>query len=102
MIFPPGGGGIFKQNQGKFLCSILAYLQVTYALFRFWEGDERCFVASFRLGARWYPRLELFIFVDGGPGASFSKRGTSESLRCTYCGRSLSFRSQAGSNKLKY
>ena len=48
------------------------------------------------------PELERFCFKDGEPGTSFSKRGTSGSLRCSYCGRSLSFRSEACSNKLKH
>ena len=40
------------------------------------------------------------FLVDGGPGTSFSKRGTSDSLRRTYCGRSLCLLSQASSRKL--
>ena len=48
------------------------------------------------------PEARTFFFVDGGPKTLCSKRGTSGSLRCTYCDRSLSFRSQAGSKKPRY
>ena len=53
------------------------------------------------MGAGWYLRLERFVLVDGEPGISFYKRGTSVSLRRKFCGRSLSLRSQAVSKKPK-
>ena len=51
----PGVGGVFKNNQGKVLCSILAVLQVVYALFGFWESDEHCFVGRFSFGRQMVP-----------------------------------------------
>ena len=71
-------------------------------IFHFREGDERSFVRRFSFGRRMVPEPRTEVFVDGGPGPLFSKRSKNSSLRCTYCGRSLSFRSQAGSKKPKY
>ena len=43
----PPGEALYKQNQGKILCSILAVLQVVSALARFGECGAHCFVRSF-------------------------------------------------------
>ena len=71
-------------------------------IFRFWVSDERCFVGRFSFGRRMVPEPRTGFLVDRGPGPFLSKRSKSSSLRCTYYGRSLSFRSQGGSNTPKY
>ena len=58
-----GVGGVFKQNQGKVLCSILAILQVVYALFGFWESDEHCFVGRFSFRRQVVPEARS-IFLE--------------------------------------
>ena len=70
---PSADGGLFKRNQGKLWCSILAVLQVFFAPSRFWEGEARCFVGRVPFGRRIVPETRAF-FGRWSTGTSFSKR----------------------------
>ena len=92
-------GGLFKRNQRKLWCSILAVLQVVCAPARFCEGEARCFAGTFSFGRRIVPEAGAFFGTKWKSGTSYSERGTSDSFTPYVLRLFLFLRSQAGLNK---